>query len=796
MSEKLFFKVNAGIKNIVGKELIHSDNIAVIELVKNAKDADASYCKIFFRNEESTNGSIIIFDDGCGMSKYDIENKWLNVAYSIKKKKTKRSNGYYAGSKGVGRFSCDRLGSELLLFSRAKGGECCKLTIRWADFEDKDVKDTMSSIPVWFDSLDNNDFSSEIKQWINIDKFDQGTLLVITKLRSEWNAIKLKKLISELEKFGSGIDDDFGIFLYSANSSKILADKVNRRIRNNIFEKLNFRTTRIESKIDEQGRYIQTSLFYQDKRLYSYEVENPYSRLKNISSVIYYVDPLARAYFTKTVGMKLVDYGSIFLFYNGYRISPYGNAKNDWLGLDQRKAQGRARYFGTRELLGKIYINDDDNTFEVLSNREGLAQNQAFLELVASDKDGVSIQDISTKQEIDGYGYIVNIIRQLENFVVNGLEWNRLFDLDDANSNKVISDSDVLKNPARYSLKPISSNRVKLVCDRLLKSKWKIEKISINEELIRDISKEAQAQYDRFLKDFLDRVSDKTINQLTSIDKANVKRILEREISEKKVAQKDRDIAVKKEKSARAVIKQQKEVIDEKKKTIQQINSQNMFLRRTANQSTEDLLSVLHSVIVYSSTIKNYTLRAIGAYRQMDRVRDWLLSINDSNAKILSLVQYATVYNFADKSKVINGELTLFIHECLSQEVEYIGGGGIEILSRLDLNLVKNTSFVPLEVMMAIQNIVSNSKKAKATQIVVSNRETESGHMQYIFADNGNGLDLEYKNNPEKIFEKGETTTSGSGLGLYQIKRLCDRLNGKVSVDLSRTHGFVLVWEI
>lgn len=85
----------------------------------------------------------------------------------------------------------------MFLFSRAKDGECCKLTIRWADFEDKDIKDTMSSIPVLFDSLDKNEFLSEIKTWINIDKFDHGTLLVITKLRSEWNAIKLKKLISE-----------------------------------------------------------------------------------------------------------------------------------------------------------------------------------------------------------------------------------------------------------------------------------------------------------------------------------------------------------------------------------------------------------------------------------------------------------------------------------------------------------------------------------------------------------------------------------------------------------------------
>ena len=98
---------------------------------------------------------------------------------------------------------------------------------------------------------------------------------------------------------------------------------------------------------------------------------------------IYYIDPLTRAYFTRNVGIKPVEYGSIFLFYNNFRISPYGNVKNDWLGLDQRKAQGRARYFGTRELLGKIFITDEDNTFEVLSNREGLAQNQAFTELVA-----------------------------------------------------------------------------------------------------------------------------------------------------------------------------------------------------------------------------------------------------------------------------------------------------------------------------------------------------------------------------------------------------------------------------
>lgn len=85
--QKLFFQVNAGIKNIVGKELIHSDSIAIIELIKNSKDADATKSTIQFINEQkSQDSSLIISDNGKGMSLNDLKNKWLNVAYSEKKK--------------------------------------------------------------------------------------------------------------------------------------------------------------------------------------------------------------------------------------------------------------------------------------------------------------------------------------------------------------------------------------------------------------------------------------------------------------------------------------------------------------------------------------------------------------------------------------------------------------------------------------------------------------------------------------------------------------------------------------
>lgn len=143
--QKLFFQVNAGIKNIVGKELIHSDSIAIIELIKNSKDADATKSTIRFINEQKNqDSSLIISDNGKGMTLNDLKNKWLNVAYSEKKENI--LNKLYAGNKGVGRFSCDRLGKNLTLYTKAQEGNYIKLSINWEDFENKGINDEIHGI--------------------------------------------------------------------------------------------------------------------------------------------------------------------------------------------------------------------------------------------------------------------------------------------------------------------------------------------------------------------------------------------------------------------------------------------------------------------------------------------------------------------------------------------------------------------------------------------------------------------------------------------------------------------------
>src|ERR1700751_978862 len=80
--DPLHFSVATGLKRALGRELITNEEVAIFEMVKNSFDADAETVQIFFGDD-----SIIVADDGHGMSYGDLENKWLFVAYSEKRQK-------------------------------------------------------------------------------------------------------------------------------------------------------------------------------------------------------------------------------------------------------------------------------------------------------------------------------------------------------------------------------------------------------------------------------------------------------------------------------------------------------------------------------------------------------------------------------------------------------------------------------------------------------------------------------------------------------------------------------------
>lgn len=148
--ENVYFLSHVNIKNIIGKELINDDNVAVMELVKNSYDAGAKTVTVEFRKlkEKQENHEILIIDDGNGMSKEDILHKWLNLAYSIKRVQNAQHNRLQAGNKGIGRFSCDRLGKKLDIYTK-RDLDIYQLQINWENFENiTDYNVQINQIPM------------------------------------------------------------------------------------------------------------------------------------------------------------------------------------------------------------------------------------------------------------------------------------------------------------------------------------------------------------------------------------------------------------------------------------------------------------------------------------------------------------------------------------------------------------------------------------------------------------------------------------------------------------------------
>lgn len=62
----LTFKISSALKDIIGRDLITDDFIAVFELVKNSFDAYATQVDIYFVDIYGNNPKIIIKDNGKG----------------------------------------------------------------------------------------------------------------------------------------------------------------------------------------------------------------------------------------------------------------------------------------------------------------------------------------------------------------------------------------------------------------------------------------------------------------------------------------------------------------------------------------------------------------------------------------------------------------------------------------------------------------------------------------------------------------------------------------------------------
>ncbi len=103
------FQTQGRLLQELGERLVARADVALMELIKNAYDADASQCAVRLSGE-----SLLIIDDGHGMTETEFLTKWMEIA-TPDKQRNRRSRIYkrsVTGSKGIGRFAVRFLGLE------------------------------------------------------------------------------------------------------------------------------------------------------------------------------------------------------------------------------------------------------------------------------------------------------------------------------------------------------------------------------------------------------------------------------------------------------------------------------------------------------------------------------------------------------------------------------------------------------------------------------------------------------------------------------------------------------------
>ena len=567
------------------------------------------------------------------------------------------------------------------------------------------------------------------------------------------------------------------------DSSKAQHEKIGGLIRNRIFEKLDFKTTSIESDISFDGKLITTSLKDKGREIFRLVERNAnFLLLKNIKIIVYYLNTYSKVYFHRQTGLRTVNFGSIHLFINGFRIPPYGDIGDDWLGIDRRKQQGYADYLGTREIVGRIEIQDKEGAFKIVSSREGLVDDACFRQIVGDSEES---------------GYFGLIFRRLNKFVVDGLNWDKTLESDKEIEKKVLSSNKHGDSVSEFYTEDQDKKdkRAIGVILALVNTKGStIESLWINPELIRKLQAEEQSRLRSILKD-VERLDSSLIEKGTKGAFKALSQLLEQQDKKLRASEEERASLIKKvhEKDKR-VRKLTKEVREKQREVF--------FHKRLLSNDLKQVVSYQHDIGLAAGTIKQNLIllkEAVlsGTKISNEKLLQFIQNISFQVNKIDTISNYVTKANFKTDSSDIDSDLVDFIGQYLvnvCKEVATTHDGspmGVNF-RQTKSSLTLKRRFKPIEIAIIIDNLLSNSRKAKATHVYVSADINTKGDLEIRFKDDGRGIP---ESDQENIFDFGFTTTSGSGMGLGHVASILKGLRGKISLvgDTERGAEFLVM---
>lgn len=426
------FRPRARILQLLGDELIGSPRLAVFELVKNAYDADAETVRVVLENIDSSDASIVVEDDGDGMTLDTIRNIWLVPGHDhrarqrAEMRRTPRGR-LPLGEKGLGRFAAHKLGNRIEVVTRADAQPECVVSIDWnvliqqQDLQDATVR-VFTRSPVVFRD----------------DRI--GTRITISELREkDWTRGQVRRLQRQVTSISSpfaGSSDGFTACLEVPGHEDWVTDvpdvdtlldrapwKFEFSFVNGAFS-WKYRFQGVTGILVEPREVKKTGqpLLVQPERDGEEFGDYPgigssrprpvvanASFADGIGPVVgeFYVfdrDPpvLQRLGETRLIQNYLDENGGIRVYRDGIRVYNYGEPGDDWLGLDLRRVNVPARNISRNIVVGAVELSlEASHELKEKTNREGFQENSALDRLRRIVLGALSPLEIERKKDKD-----------------------------------------------------------------------------------------------------------------------------------------------------------------------------------------------------------------------------------------------------------------------------------------------------------------------------------------------------------------------------------------------------------
>ncbi|MGK7389351.1 MAG: ATP-binding protein [Candidatus Cyclobacteriaceae bacterium M2_1C_046] len=224
--------------------------------------------------------------------------------------------------------------------------------------------------------------------------------------------------------------------------------------------------------------------------------------------------------------------------------------------------------------------------------------------------------------------------------------------------------------------------------------------------------------------------------------------------------------------------------ISEKKLAVERVREQNEMLEKANQELDRFVYSTSHDLRAPLSSLLG--LINLAGLSTIKEERDELIEMMKNQiVKLDSYIQNITDYSRNTRINVQDAEINLYevVQEAINDLKYMEGADRLNIICEIDKE--KNIFTDKERLKVIVSNLISNAikyqdvKKASALKI----ESGSQGNADYIiFSDNGIGIEKDHLDKIFNMFYRASDTSRGSGLGLYIVKEIADKLHAGIEV--------------